>query len=131
MTLIYGTHIAISDSVTGKIIVMDTASGQETLSTDIPGVKGICYDEQTECLWTARNEPADVSGVVRANTCVIEQYSYTTGKLILCLEQGLFHPYGLTLTANGILAVANIILLRFINCNNSVTRKSKAKLKQI
>ena len=107
MTLIHDTHIAISDHKTGKVIVIDIASGQETLSIDIPKVDGICYDEETECLLTARNEPADEPGKLLPSTGVIELYSYTTGKLVACLEQGLFHPMGMTLTADGNLIVAN------------------------
>ena len=108
MTLIHDTHISISDSEIGKIIVMDIVSGQETLSIDIPGVLGICYDEQTECLLTTRCEPHSKPGKIRLNTGVIEQYSYTTGKLVACLEQGLYHPRGMTLTADGNLIVADV-----------------------
>ena len=68
MTLIHDTHVAISDHKTGKVIVMDTASGRETLSIDIPKVEGICYDEQTGCLLTSRCEPHSKSGKIRPNT---------------------------------------------------------------
>ncbi|XP_072046118.1 uncharacterized protein [Amphiura filiformis] len=100
MTLIHDSHIAMSDRKAGKVSVMDMETGQDTLRIDIPGVRGVSYDEQTKCLLIVRSEAAD------NNTGVIEQYSYTTGKLVACLEQGLRDPRGMTMTGDGNLAVA-------------------------
>ncbi|XP_072033511.1 uncharacterized protein [Amphiura filiformis] len=100
-TLIHAdTHIVMSDWKAGKVSVMDMETGQETLSIDIIEVQGVSYDEQTESLLIARCKPGSVPGKILLKSGVIEQYSYTTGKLVACLEQGLCHPKGITSDAN-------------------------------
>ncbi len=107
MAVIHDSHIAISDWKAGKVSVIDMESEQEALSIDIPMVSGVCYDEQTECLLITRSEEASEPGKVYINTGVIEQYSYIKGKLVTCLQQGLYHPLGLSLTGDGHVIVAN------------------------
>ncbi len=108
MTLIHDNHVAMSDYCTDRISVMNMKTGQETLSIDVPKVEGICYDENTECLLIARSEPADDGpNSIQLNTGVIEQYCCITGKLVACLIEGLYHPYGIAMSPDGNLFVCD------------------------
>lgn len=94
MTLIRDTHVAMSDYETGKVIVMNIKTGQETLSINVPWVRGVCYDQKTNCLLVVANRGSD-----------IEQYSYTSGKFVTRLMRGLNNGCYLVLSSSGILAL--------------------------
>ena len=112
MSLIHDTHVAMSDSPSSKVSVMDLQSEQEILHIDIPYVMGICYDEQTDCLLTVRSEPSSKPQSVLPNTGVIEQYCRSTGRFVAGLAERLYHPHGINLLANNCLAVADKTMLK-------------------
>ena len=97
ITTIHDTHVAISDSFAGKASVVDIKSGEEMLSINIPWVRGMCYDEKTDSLLVVAD-----GGRPRA----IHQYCRGTGKFVSCVMNGLNRACDLTLSCEGILAVA-------------------------
>ena len=106
ITTIHNTHVAISDFYAGKVSVIDIRSGVETLSINIPWVRGMCYDEKTDSLL-----------VVADGGRAIHQHCYRTGKFVSCVANGLNGACDLALSCEGILAVA--------------TKKHRVKLYQV
>lgn len=107
LAAIHDSHVIMSDFHSGKVCIIDLETAEETLNVDIPEAQGVCYDEQTDCILVVRNERGSEPGRVFIGTGVIEQYCRTTGRLIACLAQDLYHPRALAFTNDGRLAVAD------------------------
>ena len=109
MTVIQDTHVAIAHwkPAPGKVNVISLETEKETLSIDVEFVDAICYDEFTDCLFTGRPATKNNNKELDFGAGVIEQYCWKTGTKIACIVQGLYHPAGMTVTSDGLLAVAD------------------------
>ena len=107
MAILPHGHIAVSDSKTGKICVIDLDSGVTIRAFDIPNTKGIQYHKQTDCILVARYLHETDDGMPMAGTGVIEQYCSLSGRLIDCVAEGLCCPQNMTITHDNMLAVAD------------------------
>ena len=75
ITSMKGSQVALNNKIVGfncnvKVYVHDLNTGREVLSVDMPGVRCVCYDEETDSLIVARHDGR------------IEQYSVRPWKLI-------------------------------------------------
>ncbi len=105
---VHGTHVAVTDfGDKHKVCVYDLETGKETLTLDILLPLGICHDEVSNCLLIGRVTELYQNRKPKYGSCVIEQYCSVTGKLVATLAQGLVCPIGMTITHNGMLAVAD------------------------
>lgn len=115
LAAIRNSHVVMSDFHSGKVCIIDLETAEETLNVNIPEAQGVCYDEQTDCILVVRNERGSEVGRVFIGTGVIEQYCRTTGRLISCLAQDLYHPRSLAFTLDGRLAVADSKTIKVYN----------------
>ena len=113
---IRSSHIAVCNS-TDQVCVYSLESGVETLSLVLPMPCGICYDEFTDCLLIGRGTEKDKNGKIVRGSSVIEQYCSVTGKLVSCLARRLCCPAGITITHDGLLAVADGISIKLFRMN--------------
>ena len=104
---VHGTYVAVSNGhVQGKVCVYDLDTGAEPLTLDIPMVGSICYDEDSDCLLVGRGTEKGPTIAV-FGSWVIQQHCRITGKLVAVLAHGLCGPYGMTITPDGMLAIAD------------------------
>ena len=118
-----GILVAASHARFGRLEIFDTSFGQSFKVFEIPEVLGICYDPQTNCILIVRNERL-APGRVECHTGVVEQYNAGTGELKVVLAEGLYHPFHLTFTANGLLAVADKTSVKMFQVKGEGHRES-------
>ena len=103
---IRSSHIAVTNSI-DMVCVYSLESGDEIFSLVLPMPCGVCYDEITDCLLIGRGPEKDANGKIVRGSSVIEQYCSVTGKLVSSLARRLCCPAGMTITHDGLLAVAD------------------------
>ena len=84
ITAMKDAQVALCNMEYGKIYVYDLDTGREVLRVDVPGVKCVCYDEETGSLM--------IANVVKEG---IEQYHMSPWRLIKHFKEVTTHPWAM------------------------------------
>ena len=102
-----GSRVAISHFRSGKVEIVDMATTKSILTMNIPEALGMCYLRKSDTILVCRSETSSIPGTILYDTGLVKQYCCKTGELRGTLIKDLYHPFDVTVTSEGYLAVAD------------------------